>query len=126
VPSKALIASARLAHAMRHAGELGLRGAAPAHAFAEVMARMRAARARVAHHDDPERFRALGPEPPSSQGTRRVFPSGPVSPEQPARKATARARTVSRWSIAGLSCMQPGNGRPSGRAGASRKRGRLG
>jgi pyruvate/2-oxoglutarate dehydrogenase complex dihydrolipoamide dehydrogenase (E3) component len=60
VPSKALIASARLAHAMRDAETLGLRSAAPRHAFAEVMARMRAARGVVEHHDDPERFRAMG------------------------------------------------------------------
>ncbi|MBW3535963.1 MAG: FAD-dependent oxidoreductase [Gemmatimonadetes bacterium] len=60
VPSKALVASARLAHAMRHAEELGLTGAAPRHAFGEVMARMRAARDTVAHHDDPERFRGMG------------------------------------------------------------------
>ncbi len=62
VPSKALIASARLAHRMRHAERLGLSGAAPGHAFAQVMARMRIARDRVAVHDDPERFRALGIE----------------------------------------------------------------
>lgn len=60
VPSKALLASARLAHAMRHASRLGLRGAAPRHAFGEVMDRMRSARARVAEHDDPERFREMG------------------------------------------------------------------
>jgi len=60
VPSKALIASARLAHAMRHADRLGLQPAAPKHAFADVMARMRSARGVVEHHDDPERFRAMG------------------------------------------------------------------
>lgn len=60
VPSKALIASARLAHAMRHADRLGLTGAAPKHAFAEVMERMRAARRAVETHDDPERFRGMG------------------------------------------------------------------
>lgn len=60
VPSKALIASARAAHAMRHAGELGLVGASPGHVFREVMERMRSARATVAHHDDPKRFRAMG------------------------------------------------------------------
>lgn len=60
VPSKALIASARLAHAMRDAETLGLRSAAPRHAFSDVMARMRAARGVVEHHDDPERFRAMG------------------------------------------------------------------
>jgi len=60
VPSKALLASARLAHAMRHADELGLQGASPEHAFREVMERMRSARETVAHHDDPERFREMG------------------------------------------------------------------
>lgn len=60
VPSKALIASARLAHAMRNADELGLTSAAPAHAFADVMARMRRARGVVEHHDDPQRFRDMG------------------------------------------------------------------
>lgn len=60
VPSKALIASARLAHAMSNAEELGLVSAAPKHAFADVMARMRAARGVVEHHDDPQRFRDMG------------------------------------------------------------------
>jgi len=60
VPSKALIASARLAHAMRNAEDLGLTGVAPSHAFSAIMDRMRQARGRVAEHDDPERFRKLG------------------------------------------------------------------
>jgi len=60
VPSKALIASARLAHGMRQADRLGLVGAAPSHVFETVMQRTRAARARVAEHDDPERFRRMG------------------------------------------------------------------
>jgi pyruvate/2-oxoglutarate dehydrogenase complex dihydrolipoamide dehydrogenase (E3) component len=60
VPSKAVIASSRLAHAMRNAEDLGLTSAAPKHAFADVMARMRAARGVVEHHDDPERFRDMG------------------------------------------------------------------
>ncbi len=60
VPSKALIASARLAHTMSQAEKLGLVGAAPVHAFSEVMERMRRARGVVAHHDDPERFRDMG------------------------------------------------------------------
>lgn len=62
VPSKALVASARLAHAMRHASALGLEDAAPRDAFRSVMARMRAARSRVATHDDPDRFRRMGIE----------------------------------------------------------------
>jgi pyruvate/2-oxoglutarate dehydrogenase complex dihydrolipoamide dehydrogenase (E3) component len=62
IPSKALISSARLAHTMRNAEAWGLKGAAPGHVFAEVMARMRRVRAEVAHHDDPERFRKMGVE----------------------------------------------------------------
>lgn len=62
IPSKALIASARLAHSMRHAERLGLTSMAPKHAFASVMERMRTARGVVEHHDDPERFRAMGVE----------------------------------------------------------------
>ena len=60
VPSKALIASGRLARGMGVADRLGLRPAAHPHDFAAVMERMRAARATVAHHDDPERFRRMG------------------------------------------------------------------
>lgn len=60
VPSKALIASARLSHQMNGAESLGLRPAAQMHDFKAVMDRMRAARAKVAHHDDPERFRRMG------------------------------------------------------------------
>ncbi len=60
VPSKALLASARLAHAMRHADRLGLEASSPEHALGKVMERMRRARAVVERHDDPERFRAMG------------------------------------------------------------------
>jgi pyruvate/2-oxoglutarate dehydrogenase complex dihydrolipoamide dehydrogenase (E3) component len=62
VPSKALIASAKVAHRMRNAEHWGLVGASPGHVFQDVMERMRASRARVAHHDDPERFKAMGVE----------------------------------------------------------------
>ena len=60
VPSKALIASGRLAHQMNGANALGLHPAEHAHDFRAVMERMRSARATVAHHDDPERFRKMG------------------------------------------------------------------
>ncbi len=61
VPSKALIASARLAHRMNRAADLGLAtGEQRRHDFRTVMERMRSARRTVAHHDDPERFRAMG------------------------------------------------------------------
>ena len=60
VPSKALIASGRLAHQMDRASALGLRQPEQRHDFRSVMERMRAARGTVAHHDDPERFRDMG------------------------------------------------------------------
>ncbi len=60
VPSKALIASARLARRMNRAAGLGLAPGGERHDFRAVMERMRAARATVAHHDDPERFRKMG------------------------------------------------------------------
>jgi pyruvate/2-oxoglutarate dehydrogenase complex dihydrolipoamide dehydrogenase (E3) component len=60
VPSKALLASARLAHAMRHADRFGLQAASPAQAFSSVMERMRRVRGVVEHHDDPQRFRDMG------------------------------------------------------------------
>ncbi len=60
VPSKALIASARLARRMEEAGELGLRATGQGHPFKAVMKRMRDARATVAKHDDPQRFRDMG------------------------------------------------------------------
>jgi pyruvate/2-oxoglutarate dehydrogenase complex dihydrolipoamide dehydrogenase (E3) component len=60
VPSKALLASAKLVHQMRHAERLGLVGAPPRKVFEKVMARMRSARAQVAEHDDPRRFERLG------------------------------------------------------------------
>lgn len=60
VPSKALIASARLAWNIDHAARLGLGSGGARSEFRTVMERMRAARATVAHHDDPERFRSMG------------------------------------------------------------------
>lgn len=60
VPSKALIASARQARRMERAAGLGLAASRERHDFRAVMNRMRAARATVAHHDDPERFRKMG------------------------------------------------------------------
>ena len=61
VPSKALIASARLARKMDQAAALGLRPSKGGDRdFRAVMERMRTARSTVAHHDDPERFRKMG------------------------------------------------------------------
>jgi pyruvate/2-oxoglutarate dehydrogenase complex dihydrolipoamide dehydrogenase (E3) component len=61
VPSKALLASARLAQAMRTADRLGLEPVEPRVDLARVLARLRAVQAGIAtSDDDPERFRALG------------------------------------------------------------------
>ena len=60
VPSKALIASARAAHAVRHASRWGLRDQEPAFSFEAVMDRVRERRATIAPHDSEERFESLG------------------------------------------------------------------
>ena len=60
VPSKAMLASARAAEAARRAQRLGLPALEVAPVFREVIDRVRAARAEVAKHDDPERIRARG------------------------------------------------------------------
>lgn len=61
VPSKALIRSAKAAHAARTADAFGVPAAAAGPAdFARVMEQMRALRAGIAHHDSAARFRDLG------------------------------------------------------------------
>ncbi len=62
VPSKSLLASARLAHRMRHAEELGLASVEPAVDLDRVMARVRGAIAAIEPHDSPERLRREGVE----------------------------------------------------------------
>jgi len=60
VPSKALIASARLAQGFREAAAFGLSATEPAIDGGAVFESVRGIRAQIAPHDDPERFRALG------------------------------------------------------------------
>ncbi|HYC93678.1 MAG TPA: FAD-dependent oxidoreductase [Thermoanaerobaculia bacterium] len=60
VPTKALVASAKLAHQMRHADAYGLEPVAPRITPKAVMDSMREQRRRISRHDDPEKFRALG------------------------------------------------------------------
>src|SRR6476659_7631941 len=60
VPSKALIASARAAHGIRHASRWGLLDGEPAFAFEAVMDRVRERRAALAPTDSQERFESLG------------------------------------------------------------------
>jgi pyruvate/2-oxoglutarate dehydrogenase complex dihydrolipoamide dehydrogenase (E3) component len=63
VPSKALLASARVAHHMRTAGEFGIEPVEPRIDTAKVFARVRAVQQSIAAtDDDPERFRAMGLE----------------------------------------------------------------
>ncbi len=60
VPSKALIASAKAAHHMRHAGKYGFSPVTPQFDFADVMARVHAKIAAIAPHDSVERYSGLG------------------------------------------------------------------
>jgi len=60
VPTKALVASAKLAHQMRHADAFGLEKHEQRISPRAVMESMRAARHAIEHHDAPEKFRGLG------------------------------------------------------------------
>src|SRR4051812_28676891 len=60
VPTKSLVASAKLLHQMRNAGAFGLEPVQPRVAPRAIMESMRERRRVISHHDDPEKFRALG------------------------------------------------------------------
>ncbi|MEA2141572.1 MAG: hypothetical protein QOI64_2 [Solirubrobacteraceae bacterium] len=61
VPSKALLASAKAAHTIRHADAYGLEAVGPLGNTAGVWTRMKAIQAQIAATDDsPERFAAMG------------------------------------------------------------------
>src|SRR5688572_16383570 len=60
VPTKALVASARLAYQMRNATQWGLPAHAPELSPRAIMESMREARRVVSKHDDPVKFRNLG------------------------------------------------------------------
>ncbi len=60
VPTKALVASAKLAHQMRHADRWGLEPVTPRLSPKSIMDSMREQRRVVSRHDDPEKFRKLG------------------------------------------------------------------
>jgi pyruvate/2-oxoglutarate dehydrogenase complex dihydrolipoamide dehydrogenase (E3) component len=59
VPTKALVASARLAHHMRHADRWGLDPASPKINPKSIMDSMRETQRVAGKHDDPEKFRKL-------------------------------------------------------------------
>src|SRR5438132_7750508 len=56
VPTKALVASARLAHQMRNASAYGIDVVTPHFTPASIMESMRSVRAVTAKHDDPQKF----------------------------------------------------------------------
>src|SRR6202521_2684975 len=60
VPTKALVASARLAHQMRHADRWGLDSEAPISNPESIMASERDQHRVTGKHDDPEKCRKLG------------------------------------------------------------------
>jgi len=60
VPTKALVATAKLAHQMRHADAWGLEPHEPKLSPRAIMESMREARRITSRHDDPEKFRRLG------------------------------------------------------------------
>jgi pyruvate/2-oxoglutarate dehydrogenase complex dihydrolipoamide dehydrogenase (E3) component len=62
VPTKALVASAKLAHQMRHASAWGLEPVTPNVTPRSIMESMREQRRSISRHDDPEKFRRLGIE----------------------------------------------------------------
>ncbi|WP_291517977.1 bifunctional TVP38/TMEM64 family protein/FAD-dependent oxidoreductase [Acidovorax sp.] len=62
VPSKALIKTAKLASAMRHADRYGLTPASPQFSFRQVMARVHDVVRAIAPHDSVERYESLGVE----------------------------------------------------------------
>src|ERR1700756_693505 len=59
VPTKALVASAKLAHQMRTASAWGLQPHSPAINAKSIMDSMREAQRIAGVHDDPEKFRKL-------------------------------------------------------------------
>lgn len=60
VPSKALIAAAHAANAVRHGKPFGIHGSAPEVRFSEVHAHVHGVIAAIAPHDSVERFEGLG------------------------------------------------------------------
>jgi pyruvate/2-oxoglutarate dehydrogenase complex dihydrolipoamide dehydrogenase (E3) component len=61
VPSKALIASARVAHTVRHADQYAVKAARPEIDLSDVWLRLKSIQAEIAAtDDDPERFRSIG------------------------------------------------------------------
>jgi len=62
VPSKTLLHSAKVAHTMRGAGQLGVEPFSPRIQVGQVMERVASVISAIEPHDSPERFRGLGVE----------------------------------------------------------------
>ena len=62
VPSKSLIASAKLLHQIRHSARWGIKSASADFDFADVMARVKSIIATIEPHDSVERYTGLGVE----------------------------------------------------------------
>lgn len=90
VPSKALIRSAKMAHELRTAGELGMRNPAGEVDFAAVMRRVQAVVRAIEPHDSVERYTELGVE--VLQGRARI--TGPWSVEVTLVDGTRRTLTT--------------------------------
>jgi pyruvate/2-oxoglutarate dehydrogenase complex dihydrolipoamide dehydrogenase (E3) component len=80
VPTKALVATAKMLHQMRNADAFGLESQVPGISPGRIMDSMRATQRVLAKHDDPGKFRELGIEVIEGEatltGNRRVSVSG--------------------------------------------------
>jgi pyruvate/2-oxoglutarate dehydrogenase complex dihydrolipoamide dehydrogenase (E3) component len=76
VPTKALVASAKLAHQMRHAAAFGLEPVDRRVSPKRVLESMREQRRFISRHDDPQKFRDLGIE--VIEGSARLLPDREV------------------------------------------------
>jgi pyruvate/2-oxoglutarate dehydrogenase complex dihydrolipoamide dehydrogenase (E3) component len=102
VPSKALIGSARIAHAFRHAAAFGIGASEPDVDAARVLESVREVRARIQPHDDPERFRAMGVD--VIEGTARFV--SPHEVEVDGRRLRARRFLIATGSRAAVPPIQ--------------------
>ncbi|MGC8536359.1 MAG: dihydrolipoyl dehydrogenase family protein [Rhizomicrobium sp.] len=96
VPSKALLAAARAAHAVRHSARFGIDGGEPTVDFAAVMAHVRAVIKRIAPHDSVERFEGLGVKVIHEEAR---F-TGPLQVESDTTRVRARRIVIATGSVA--------------------------
>ena len=92
VPSKALIRSAKLAHQIKQASDLGLQGAGATVDFAAVMARIQRVIADIAPHDSVARYTALGVD--VVQGRARITSPWQVEITTPQGVQTLSTRSI--------------------------------